>query len=234
MTAEFRRTADNRARDFGRLGMARGLLNRGATMIAMTKQADVATIDERVYMRVDWAGYEALDGARGERANPRITYLDGVAELMSPGKDHERINYRIGRLVEAFCTARGITIEGYGCWTIKNRQANAAAEPDCCYVFSTDRSVTRPDLVIEVVWTSGGLDKLEVWRRLGVSEVWFWMDDELTIHVLGPGGYKAQPRSARLPDLDIAVLYELLEASSTQEAVARMAMYAGSLTPASD
>lgn len=31
----------------------------------------------------------------------------------------------------------------------------------------------RPHLAIEVVWTSGGLDKLDVYRKLGVREVWY-------------------------------------------------------------
>jgi len=36
----------------------------------------------------------------------------------------------------------------------------------------------------EVVWTSGGIDKLEIYRRLGVGEVWRWKDSRIEIHVL--------------------------------------------------
>jgi hypothetical protein len=32
----------------------------------------------------------------------------------------------------------------------------------------------RPDIAIEVIWTSGGIDKLEVYRKLGVREVWYY------------------------------------------------------------
>jgi Uma2 family endonuclease len=184
-------------------------------------------------MYVDWEGYEALDRARGDRSAPRITYLDGVAELMSPSKYHERINYRIGHLIEAYCTGRRIVIEGYGSWTLKDETLKVGAEPDCCYVFSTEVPDKRPDLAVEVVWTSGGLDKLEAWRRLRVPEVWFWIDDVITIHVLHQDRYEQVERSPRLPELELSKVYELLALDSTQEASEQMRAYAAAQTPPS-
>jgi len=141
---------------------------------------------------------------------------------------HERINYRIGRLIEAYCTGRGLVIEGYGSWTLKDKTLKVGAEPDCCYVFSTAIPEKRPDLSVEVVWTSGGLGKLEVWRRLQVPEVWFWIDDVITIHVLGADGYQQVERSPRLPELELSKMYELLALDSTQEAYDRMRAYGAS------
>ncbi|MEO8840288.1 MAG: Uma2 family endonuclease, partial [Kofleriaceae bacterium] len=86
-----------------------------------------------------------------------------------------------------------------------------------------------PDLVIEVVWTSGGLDKLEVYRRLAVSEVWFWKDDRFTVHVFGPSGYALRERSAQLPDLDLALLASLLDLPTLNDAVDRMQAFARSV-----
>jgi hypothetical protein len=55
---------------------------------------------------------------------------------------------------------------------------------------------------IDVVWTSGGLNKLEIYRRLGVGEVWVWERDVgITVHLLQEGHYAESPRSALLPDL---------------------------------
>lgn len=48
------------------------------------------------------------------------------------------------------------------------------AEPDECYVFGEDPDPERPDLAIEVIWISGGMNKLEIYRALGVAEVWHW------------------------------------------------------------
>jgi hypothetical protein len=51
----------------------------------------VARADPRILMSMTWGGYEALMKARGDVAGPRIAFLDGVVELMSPSRDHERI-----------------------------------------------------------------------------------------------------------------------------------------------
>ncbi len=40
-----------------------------------------------------------------------------------------------------------------------------------------------PDLAIEVIWTSGGIDKLESYRGLGVGEVWFWREGRMEVFV---------------------------------------------------
>jgi Uma2 family endonuclease len=41
-----------------------------------------------------------------------------------------------------------------------------------------------PDLAIEVVITSGSIDKLETYRRLGVTEVWLWKVNQLKLYSL--------------------------------------------------
>jgi Uma2 family endonuclease len=78
------------------------------------------------------------------------------------------------------------------------------AEPDECYVVGRAEWPGRPDLASEVNWTSGGLDKLEVYDRLEVPEVWFWEDDRLTIHVRkAKGGDAKRMKSALFPTLDV-------------------------------
>lgn len=58
-----------------------------------------------------------------------------------------------------------------------------------------------PDLVIEVVITSGGVDKLEGYRRMGVTEVWFWEDGVLEINRLRQTEYEKLTSSELLPAL---------------------------------
>ena len=45
---------------------------------------DPDTTDHFVYLHGDWDDYERLLTMRGESAVPRITYLEGLIELMSP------------------------------------------------------------------------------------------------------------------------------------------------------
>jgi Uma2 family endonuclease len=61
----------------------------------------------------------------------------------------------------------------------------------------------HPDLVIEVVVSSGGINKLEAYKRLQIPEVWFWMNDELLFYSLGNEGYEAVSKSQLLPNLDV-------------------------------
>ncbi|MBX3186482.1 MAG: Uma2 family endonuclease [Labilithrix sp.] len=180
----------------------------------------VPTADHRVVLhRVPWSHYEAELAIRGETSSPRIAYLDGEMELMSPSKDHERIKSYIGMLVEAFALERGIDLSPYGSWTLKNAPKRAGVEPDECYLIGSDQSRATPDLVIEVIWTSGGIDKLEAYRRLGVPEVWFWKDDALAIHVLRGEQYDRRDESVCLPALDPRLLLSFLDRPTAIQAV---------------
>ena len=132
----------------------------------------VPTADQRlVTYGVPWSHYETQLALRGDHPVPRIAFLEGALELMSPSKDRERIKSYIGRLVEAYALEREIDLSPYGSWTLKQAPQQAGLEPDECYLVG-DQQRDTPDLAIEVVWTSGGIEKLEIYRRLGVGEVW--------------------------------------------------------------
>lgn len=191
-----------------------------STIDSVPRGEHVPTADERIVMyNVSWDGFETFLRLRGDRSRPRVTYLDGALELMSPSLDHEFIKSRIGGIVEAYFIALGIGFNGFGSWTIKGDPEQAGVEPDECYVFGPSRPRARPDLAIEVVWTSGGIDKLEVYRRLGVPEVWFWIDGKVSVHVLVANRYELRDRSACAPGLDFELLYRLIEMPMLNDAV---------------
>lgn len=176
----------------------------------------VPDADGRVVLHnLDWARFEQLIDLRGlDRPRPRMAYLDGAVELMSPSHHHEGLNARLDLLLSIYFSELGIRFEPYGAWLLKRSAREAGAEPDACYLFDYDRATPipeRPDLVIEVVWTSGGLDKLEIYRRLEVPEVWFWRAGAITMHVLVAGQYQVADRSRFAPALDLRLMYRLLE-----------------------
>ncbi len=179
----------------------------------------VPTADQRVVLHnVPWAHYEAHLELRGEKGTPRLTYLDGELEIMSPSRDHERVKSYLGRLVEAYAFERGIDLSPYGQWTLRAGPKQSGLEPDECYILGDqDRDV--PDLAIEVIWTSGGMDKLEAYRRLQVPEVWFWKDDVITVHALRDDAYETRARSVCLPGLDFDVMLPLLDKPTAMQAV---------------
>lgn len=184
----------------------------------------VPTADQRIVIGgVSWGAFEALLAARGERSAPRMAFLDGVVEIMGPSRDHEGIKSMIACLIEAYCLDRGVVLAPYGSWLLSAERERAGVEPDECYVFGPDpKSKARPDLAIEVVWTSGGIDKLEAYRRLGVAEVWFWIDDAISVHVLVGEHYEGRTRSACLPELDLALIARLCALDTLNDAIAQL------------
>lgn len=194
-----------------------GLLVLRGTMTAVSAQIPrgeiLETADQRVLMTgISWEHYELMLEMRGTRRAPRMAYLDGVLELMSTSEDHERIKDWVARLVEVYMLEAGMDFSGYGSYTMKQRAELAGAEADQCYRVGIDQTKGRaPDLAIEVVWTHGGLDKLEIYRRLGVREVWFWSAGELSVHALVGAQYERQQRSTVIPGIDLDLLTVYLD-----------------------
>ncbi|NJN73324.1 MAG: hypothetical protein HC799_11225 [Limnothrix sp. RL_2_0] len=86
-------------------------------------------------------------------------------------------------------------------------------EPDKCYFFDQNREF--PDLVIEVVITSGGIDLLEIYRALDVQEVWFWEKGKIKMFFLTDNIYTEVKQSTLLPDLEKKVLESFLTATGS-------------------
>ncbi len=169
---------------------------------------------------VSWAKYQQALEARGEHSAPRMAYLEGVLEIMSPGRSHERLRSRIGRLVETWCQERGIKYEPLGAWTLQDKAVARGVEPDECYLFGSDREdAPRPDLAIEVIWTSGSIKKLEIYRKLGVREVWIWHRGELIAHALRDDIYEPVSESRVLPGIDIPQLASVLDQPTASDAI---------------
>jgi Uma2 family endonuclease len=191
----------------------------------MPAPVDPSTMDHFVYLRVDWRGYQQLLAMRGESSVPRITYINGLAELMSPSRYHEIDKKRFARLLETWSEIADVPLEGYGSWTLNDEEADRGAEADECYTVRrlAQSDDDRPDIAIEVVWTSGGINKLEVYRKLGVREIWFYERGSLRFFVLrheaGDDVYRETPASEILPQLPIALLLAAMQEPDQTSAV---------------
>lgn len=170
---------------------------------------------------ISWDNYEALLAKLEDNCHYRLTYLDGVLEIVSPSKRHESVKTRISFLVSLYLWKKQIKHFPLGSTTFKNESKKAGAEPDECYCLGEEKDI--PDLVIEVVVTSGNISKLETYRRLGVPEVWFWQNNKLKLYSLRDSsdnerasifpqsyGYEEITASKILPQLDIALLVRCL------------------------
>ena len=183
--------------------------------------------DQVIVLRgVAWAHYEALSAARVS-TRPRMAYLDGALEVMTTSRRHEIWKKLIARLVEAYVDETGGPLNALGSATFRKKAKKAGAEPDECYCVGRVRNV--PELAIEVVYTSGGIDKLEVYRRLGVSEVWFWIEGRFWIYRQVGGRFEERSRSAALPGIDLDEVARIVIATDDSEQAEAVRAYRRSL-----
>ncbi|MEX0270855.1 Uma2 family endonuclease [Leptolyngbyaceae cyanobacterium UHCC 1019] len=165
---------------------------------------------------ITWEQYETLRDLL-DQSGLRMTYLEGWLELFMPSEKHERIKKTIARLLEQYAISQNIRLYGYGSSTYRKQAKQRGLEPDECYYLNTKKEV--PDIALEVVVTSGLVDKLAVYQGLGVTEVWIWRNDQLEIHHLRQSGYEQLSTSELLPDLDLALLTRCVAIADQHDAV---------------
>jgi Uma2 family endonuclease len=186
----------------------------------LDETSDPRVEDDLVLLRgATWADYQRLQELRGEGSVPRLAYLEGVLEIMTPSRSHEALKSLIGQLVEVWCLERGIEFNAYGQWTLEKKEAQRGVEPDECYVFGEVSDPACPDLAIEVVWTREGIRKLDIYARLGVREVWYWRRGRLHVHVLRGEAYEDVAASEVLPGIDLAELTTFLDRPTASRAI---------------
>lgn len=203
------------------LNLARGILaamSRPAPLVAKAEPPPPA--DDIVVLRnATWADFQRMLEIRGDHPVPRLSYLEGVLELMTPSRPHEAIKSMIGRLVDAWCLERGIGITPYGSWTLESKETERGVEPDECYVLGETAEPERPDLAIEVIWSSGSLNKLEIYRKLNVREVWIWKAGKIELFALRGEQYVPIAQSELLPGIDLPLLLRFVDVRPMTRAV---------------
>jgi Uma2 family endonuclease len=178
--------------------------------------------DQHVVLRsMSWPDFEALLAIRGERSGVRMYYLDGEIEIASSTKIHEGRKKTLARLLELWAMEFEIALNGFGSWTLKNELREAGAEPDECYIVGDSTEADVPDLAIEVEWSRAtGLSKPEIYRRLGVRELWTLKSDgRLVVRTLEKGEWVERARSKLLPKLDLTWLRSFLDIEPQSKAV---------------
>lgn len=168
--------------------------------------------------KVSWEYYETLLTQLGDSLEFRLTYLDGILEIMSPSRNHERIKTLIGDLLLIYFLETDTEYYPTGSMTLRNPEQRGGTEPDESYCIGSNQEI--PDLAIEVVITSGGINRLEVYQRLGVREVWFWQNNRFLVYHFRSenveqfqqtSGYELINNSEILPDINLTILAEYVQ-----------------------
>jgi Uma2 family endonuclease len=150
-----------------------------------------------VYSGIDWQQFKLIQAGFADASGIRLAYFNNTIEILMPGRTHELFKSIIGMLIELFCLEMAIEFEPTGSMT-QEREGEVSLEADESYCFGTSKSI--PDLAIEVVLTSGGMEKLQRYQILGISEVWFWQDGVFNLYHLRDEKYDRITRS-EIPEL---------------------------------
>jgi Uma2 family endonuclease len=154
---------------------------------------------------ISWQQYEILLATLGnDFPNLRLSYLEGTLEIMTTSPEHEELKTIIAMLIEVYFLETRTRFHGIGSATFRKIAKQRGLEPDECYCLEQKKEF--PDIAIEVVLSSGTVDKLEIYRGLGVMEVWFWENKQFSIYHLRSGKYERIVSSELLPNLDFVLL----------------------------
>lgn len=188
--------------------------------MAYLLEPPIQQVDQQIVLfGVSWQQYENLLATLGDFPGLRMTYLEGGLEILMSSSEHEMLKKVIARLLERYAEELDLPLHGYGSTTFRKEAKARGLEPDECYCIGELKDI--PDLAIEVVLTSGGLDKLDVYKGLEIPEVLLWQNNQLALYDLRGDSRKVVSRSKFFPELDLALLAQYVIPMEQPQAIKR-------------
>jgi Uma2 family endonuclease len=157
---------------------------------------------------ISWEQFIHIQQAFADLPGIRLTYCEGVLEIMPLSKQHEFICHLLGILLGLYFIHQRIRFFPSGAYS-QILEGVTEYQSDLSYSFDQDKDI--PDLCIEVVITNSRMDKLRKYQLRGVPEVWFWQDGQIKVYSLVEGNYQLREKSGLLPDLDLVFLCACLQ-----------------------
>ena len=182
----------------------------------MTQLLEPSTEQRFIQTGVSWENFKAIQRGFADSPGIRLFYFEGELEILSTSPEHEIVKGNLGYLVEDFMLNAEMDFVATGSFS-QEREAIAAVQADESYCFDGRKSI--PDLAIEIVITSGGPSKLRRYEALGVPEVWFWEDGEISVYQLQSTGYQLSSQSQFIPTINLQRLAECAAIASRPQSV---------------
>jgi Uma2 family endonuclease len=158
----------------------------------------------RVIERLTPSAYSQFLTAIG---NHRLRHSYAANRLeTSPRKSQPRHSRFIGRLIEHATLVDDIPIQSVGNMTLTNPAFTLGVEPDESFYTANESRVRckpvyepeidpPPDLLVEIDSPHEVVPRMEVFAKLGVTEIWLCGKDTLIINILREGKYEPTERS---------------------------------------
>ncbi|OQW92076.1 MAG: hypothetical protein BWK79_15445 [Beggiatoa sp. IS2] len=169
---------------------------------------------------VDWLTFEHLLEQLGEKRAVKLSYSQGLLEIMTPLLEHEDDKNILSDLVKILLEELNIEFRAVGSTTFKNKRMAQAIEPDECFYIEHEQAIRGkkrvdltvdppPDLAIEIDITTR--THLGNYEALEVPELWRYDGQQLFIYILQQNVYIESDHSLHFPQLPLheAIPYHL-------------------------
>jgi Uma2 family endonuclease len=192
-------------------------------MLLELRKLNIPPGDRVLLTDISWQEYEQILEGIEEHRSAKLSYSNGILEIITPLFIHENATALIGDFVKILLDELKIDYESSGSTTFKNRQMNQGLEPDesfyiknCLAIRGKERIDLTidppPDLAIEIDITSR--TQLDNYRLLGVPELWRYNGKRLQINILENDQYIESQVSSIFPNFDLkSKIPQLLEQS---------------------
>jgi Uma2 family endonuclease len=198
--------------------------------------------EQRVLLpSITWQKFEQILTELPPDRQIRLTYHRGKLEMMTPVAEHDRCQKLLDSLILVLADELDRSIEAIAPILIKSPELDIAIEPDACYYLlqgkhrdtaptpGTDRvqihlpTDSPPDLLIEIALTQTKLDKLPLYTRLAIPEIWRYittagenvLKGKLEIYHLQGDRHLPQRHSTLFPGLSSDRILEFIEQSDS-------------------
>lgn len=191
-------------------------------------------VEQRIILdSVSWDIYEGLLTNYLDRRSPRFAYDQGVLEIVRPSPAHEETNLTLAMLVEMVAYELRLPVRSFGTTTYKREELQRGFEPDSSFYIKSKPHIEGkqmidlavdppPDLIIEIDDSNSSLNKLPIYARLGIPEVWRYerANDQVTIFRRRGDSYRIVHESAALVPLNSDVISRFVIRSRSSDRVA--------------
>jgi Uma2 family endonuclease len=163
--------------------------------------------EQRVLLQeVSWQLFEQPLAELSQTRSARLTYDQGMLEIMTPLMSHERNNRLIEKLIDILAEELNLNIMSVGSMTCKRQDLGKGAEPDSNFYIQNEplmrskenvdlRQDPPPNLVVEIEYSKSAIDQLDLYAAMGIPEFWRYNGNMLRIYQLEAGQYISRSNS---------------------------------------
>ncbi len=185
---------------------------------------------------VSYQFYKQFCEEIGERPI-RLSFIDGMLEIMITKSPHEYYKKLLGKLVEATILECNIPVRSGGNMTFQRDDLEKGFEPDDCWWIDHEAQVRGkeefdfqidppPDLAIEIEMSRSLVSRIRIYAAIGVPEIWRFNGKTLRFcHLQPDGNYVDGLTSRSFPFLHPTDLLPHMAIDDTRDETTRLRQY---------